>query len=73
MSWVEKLFKRNRKTAFVDLRGIAVSDEEYNRIKHRQEVYALQLLRKISEKGKESLSKDEREFLEAYSRSNYLN
>ncbi|MCH5244032.1 MAG: hypothetical protein J1F29_03940 [Lentimicrobiaceae bacterium] len=73
MSWVGKLFKRNRKTAFVDLSGIAVSDEEYNRIKHRQEVYALQLLRKISEKGKESLSKDEREFLEAYSRSNYLN
>ena len=73
MSWFGKLFKRNRKTAFVDLSGIAVSDEEYNRIKHRQEVYALQLLRKISEKGKESLSKDEREFLEAYSRSNYLN
>lgn len=73
MSWVGKLFKRNRKTAFVDLSGIAVSDEEYNRIKHRQEAYALQLLHKISEKGKESLSKDEREFLEAYSRSNYLN
>lgn len=73
MAWFGKLFRRKQKTAFIDLSGKAVSDAEYNRIRHQQEEYAMRLLRKVGEKGRESLSRDEREFLEAYSKSSYLN
>ncbi len=73
MAWFGKLFRRKQKTAFIDLSGKAVSDAEYNRIKHQQEAYAMRLLHKVGEKGRESLSKDEQEFLEAYSKSSYLN
>ena len=73
MAWFGNLFRRKQKTAFIDLSGKAVSDAEYNRIRHQQEEYAMRLLRKVGSKGRESLRKDEREFLEAYSKSSYLN
>ncbi|MCM1169235.1 MAG: hypothetical protein NC324_04790 [Bacteroides sp.] len=73
MSWFGNIFRKKPQTAFVDLSGKSVSDAEYNRIKRQQEAYAMQLLQKVGEHGKESLSKDERAFLEAYSRSSYLN
>ncbi|MCM1531663.1 MAG: hypothetical protein NC048_03875 [Bacteroides sp.] len=73
MSWFGNIFRKKPQTAFVDLSGKAVSDAEYNRIKRQQEAYAMQLLQKVGEHGKEGLNKDERAFLEAYSRSSYLN
>lgn len=73
MAWFGNLFRRKQKTAFIDLSGKAVSDAEYNRIRHQQEAYAMRLLRKVSEKGRGSLRPDEQEFLEAYSKSSYLN
>lgn len=73
MAFLDFLFKRKHKRTFIDLSGQSFSDEEYNRIKHEQEAYALDLLRKISTQGQQSLNKEEQAFLEAYSQSNYLN
>lgn len=72
MSWFDSLFRRKRKTVFMDLSGKSMTDEEYNRIRRQQEAYAMRLLEKVGKHGKGSLDTDEKAFLEEYSRSNYI-
>ena len=71
IAFIKRLFSKRKKNTFVDLSGKAQSDEEYNRIRQAQQEEAMRILGKISSQGKDSLSPDEKEFLEKFSRSNY--
>lgn len=59
------------KPVFIDLSGKRVSDEEYNRICSQQQQIAMDILKKISSQGEQSLSQDEKEFLDKFSHSSY--
>ncbi len=63
-------FSRKR-LRFEDLSGKKVDDYTYNRIKNEQTEKALALIEKGRKTGFDKLSKDEKAFLEAYSKSGF--
>lgn len=65
-----KLF-RKRKFRFEDLSGRKIDDQTYNRIKNRQTRMAMEILEKGRKTGFDRLSREEKEFLEAYSKSGF--
>ena len=70
-AFLKRLFSKKKTPCFIDLSGKNLTDEEYNRIKQEQQEQAMRLLEKISRNGKESLSREEKDFLDKFSRSSY--
>lgn len=61
-----KLFHKELK--FKDAEGLALSDEDYNRLKEEQTAIAMRLLAR----DYASLSPDEKSFLASFSKSSYV-
>lgn len=67
---LSRLF-RKRVLRFEDISGRKLDDQTYNRIRNRQTRLAMEILEKGRRVGFDKLSQEEKDFLEAYSKSGF--